>query len=64
MLIDMYITCRTLFKQMKFESLNQLEIELFDYINWYHNFWPHSSLQLLFIVNYIQCNRRVICPFF
>ncbi|QPT45896.1 IS3 family transposase [Macrococcoides caseolyticum] len=49
---------------MKFESLNQLEIELFDYINWYHNFWPHSSLQLLFIVNYIQCNRRVICPFF
>lgn len=32
-------------KQMKFKSLNQLETELFDYVNWYNNFRPHSSLQ-------------------
>lgn len=34
-------------KQMKFESLNQLETELFDYVNWYNNFRSHSSLQYL-----------------
>ncbi len=34
-------------KQMKFESLEQLETELFDYVNWYNNFRPHSSLQYL-----------------
>ena len=31
-------------KQMKFENLEQLETELFDYVNWYNNFRPHSSL--------------------
>ncbi len=34
-------------KQMKFEDLNQLETELFDYMNWYNNFRPHSSLHYL-----------------
>ncbi len=34
-------------KQMKFENLNQLETELFDYVNWYNNFRPHSSLHYL-----------------
>lgn len=34
-------------KQMKFENLEQLETELFDYVNWYNNFRPHSSLQYL-----------------
>ncbi|WP_414738581.1 IS3 family transposase [Macrococcoides caseolyticum] len=34
-------------KQMKFEDLNQLETELFDYVNWYNNFRPHSSLHYL-----------------
>lgn len=34
-------------KQMEFASLEQLETELFDYVNWYNNFRPHSSLQYL-----------------
>ena len=34
-------------KQMQFENLEQLETELFDYVNWYNNFRPHSSLQYL-----------------
>ncbi|WP_157939010.1 integrase core domain-containing protein [Staphylococcus pseudintermedius] len=34
-------------KQMKFKSLNQLETELFDYVNWYNHFKSHSSLQYL-----------------
>ncbi|AQD18918.1 transposase [Staphylococcus aureus] len=36
-------------KAMKtqFENLEQLETELFDYVNWYNNFRPHSSLQYL-----------------
>ncbi|HBC4807467.1 IS3 family transposase [Staphylococcus aureus] len=29
---------------MKFENLEQLEIELFDYVNWDNYFRPHSSL--------------------
>ena len=33
-------------KQMQFENLEQLETELFDYVNWYNNFRPHSSLHL------------------
>lgn len=32
-------------KQMQFENLEQLKTELFDYVNWYNNFRPHSSLQ-------------------
>lgn len=28
-------------KQMKFENLEQLETELFDYVNWYNNFLDH-----------------------
>ncbi|HDT6947477.1 TPA: IS3 family transposase [Staphylococcus aureus] len=32
---------------MKFENLEQLEAELFDYVNWYNNFRPHSSVQCL-----------------
>ncbi|PKE09937.1 IS3 family transposase [Macrococcoides caseolyticum] len=27
--------------------MNQLETELFDYLNWYNNFRPHSSLHYL-----------------
>ncbi|EZT40126.1 hypothetical protein V054_02714 [Staphylococcus aureus MSSA-47] len=34
-------------KQMKFENLGQLETELFNYVNWYNNFRPYSSLQYL-----------------
>ncbi|HDC9999195.1 TPA: IS3 family transposase [Staphylococcus aureus] len=34
-------------KQMQFENLEQLKTELFDYVNWYNNFRPHSSLQYL-----------------
>ncbi|XJS11260.1 IS3 family transposase [Aerococcaceae bacterium WGS1372] len=32
-------------KQMKFENSEQLEIKLFDSVNWYNRFRPHSSLQ-------------------
>ncbi|KOS65214.1 hypothetical protein AN169_11805 [Staphylococcus aureus] len=34
-------------KQMQFENLEQLETELFDYVNWYNNFRLNSSLQYL-----------------
>lgn len=34
-------------KQVKFDNLEPLETELFDYVNWYNNFRPHSSLQYL-----------------
>jgi transposase InsO family protein len=36
----------------KFYSLSQLEIELFDYVNWYNNFRIHSSLGYLSPINY------------
>lgn len=31
----------------KFESLNQLEIELFNTVYWFNNLKPYSSLQFL-----------------
>lgn len=45
-------------KQMKFENLEQLEIELFDYINWHNNFRPHSSLQYLTLVAFKDLHMK------
>jgi len=36
----------------KFSSLHQLELDLFDYINWYNNFRIHGSLGYLTPINY------------
>uniref|UniRef100_UPI0015B62452 integrase core domain-containing protein n=1 Tax=Staphylococcus aureus TaxID=1280 RepID=UPI0015B62452 len=33
-------------KQMQFDNLEQLETDLFDYVNWYSNFRPHCSLNI------------------
>ena len=35
-----------------FESFEELETELFDYVNWYNNFRIHSSLNYLTPVEY------------
>ena len=36
----------------KFESFEELETELFDYVNWYNNFRIHSSINYLTPVEY------------
>ena len=40
--------------QMNFESLGQLELELFDYVNWYNNIRIHGSLGYESPVTYRQ----------
>lgn len=47
-------------KQMKFENLEQLETELFDYLNWYNNFRPHSSLQYLALVAFKDLHMKSV----
>lgn len=47
-------------KQMKFENLNQLETELFDYVNWYNNFIPHSSLHYLTPVAFKKLHMKSV----
>ncbi|HDG5454141.1 IS3 family transposase [Staphylococcus aureus] len=38
---------KTEFGKVKFENLEHLETELFNYVNWYNNFRPHSLLPYL-----------------
>lgn len=44
---------------MKFKSLNQLETELFDYVNWSNNFRFHSSLKYLTPIAFKEEYRKV-----
>ena len=41
-----------------FESFEELEIELFDYVNWYNNFRIHGSLDYLTPVEYRVVNEE------
>ena len=41
-----------------FESFEELETELFDYVNWYNNFRIHSSLDYLTPVEYRVVNEE------
>ena len=46
-----------IFKESKNNaSFEELEIELFDYVNWYNNFRIHSSLDYLTPVEYRVVN--------
>ncbi len=47
-------------KQMQFETLEQLETELFDYVNWYNNFRPHSSLKYLTSVAFKNLHMKTV----
>ncbi|HCY9860638.1 TPA: IS3 family transposase [Staphylococcus aureus] len=47
-------------KQMQFENLEQLKTELFDYLNWYNNFRPHSSLQYLTPVAFKNLHMKTV----
>ncbi|HCV2705756.1 TPA: IS3 family transposase [Staphylococcus aureus] len=47
-------------KQMQFENLEQLKTELFDYVNWYNNFRPHSSLQYLTPVTFKNLHMKTV----
>lgn len=47
-------------KQMQFENLEQLKTELFDYVNWYNNFRPHSSLQYLMPVAFKNLHMKTV----
>lgn len=47
-------------KQMQFENLEQLKTELFDYVNWYNNFRPHSSLQYLTPVAFKKLHMKTV----
>ncbi|HCY7074756.1 TPA: IS3 family transposase [Staphylococcus aureus] len=47
-------------KQMQFENLEQLKTELFDYVNWYNNFRPHSSLQYLTPVVFKNLHMKTV----
>ncbi|EWV09263.1 hypothetical protein U623_02130 [Staphylococcus aureus F53404] len=47
-------------KQMQFENLEQLETELFDYVNWYNNFRLHSSLQYLTPVAFKNIHMKTV----
>ncbi|UVJ00257.1 IS3 family transposase [Staphylococcus aureus] len=47
-------------KQMQFENLEQLETELFDYVNWYNNSRPHSSLQYLTPVAFKNIHMKTV----
>ena len=41
-----------------FESFEELETELFDYVNWYNNFRIHSSLDYLTPAEYRVVNEE------
>ena len=41
-----------------FESFEELETELFDYVNWYNNFRIHGSLDYLTPVEYRVVNEE------
>ena len=41
-----------------FESLDQLQIELFDHVNWYNNIRLHSSLGYVSPVTYKNSNLK------
>ena len=41
-----------------FESLNQLKIELFDYVNWYNNIRLYSSLEYISPITYKNINFK------
>ncbi|HDI7741046.1 TPA: IS3 family transposase [Staphylococcus aureus] len=47
-------------KQMQFGNLEQLKTELFDYVNWYNNFRPHSSLQYLTPVAFKNLHMKTV----
>ncbi|HGX1333755.1 TPA: IS3 family transposase [Staphylococcus aureus] len=47
-------------KQMQFENLEQLKTELFDYVNGYNNFRPHSSLQYLTPVAFKNLHMKTV----
>lgn len=47
-------------KQMQFENLEQLETELFDYVNWYNNFRLNSSLQYLTAVAFKNLHMKTV----
>lgn len=47
-------------KQMQFENLEQLETELFDYVNWYNNSRPHSSIQYLTPVSIKNIHMKTV----
>lgn len=47
-----YKTFKTEFCKKRFETLEQLETELFDYINWYNTKRIHGSLSYLSPVEY------------
>ncbi|HAR5401649.1 TPA: IS3 family transposase [Staphylococcus aureus] len=47
-------------KQMQFENLERLKTELFDYVNWYNNFRPHSSLQYLTPVAFKNLHMKTV----
>ncbi|MDN8960606.1 IS3 family transposase, partial [Staphylococcus aureus] len=46
--------------QMQFENLEQLETELFDYVNWYNNFRLNSSLQYLTAVAFKNLHMKTV----
>ena len=41
-----------LINDMRFDTLEQLSLELFDYVNWYNNIRTHSNLGYLSPVTY------------
>ena len=41
-----------------FENFEELETELFDYVNWYNNFRIHGSLDYLTPVEYRVVNEE------
>ncbi len=45
---------------MQFENLEQLETELFDYVNWYNNFQPHLHYSILTPVAFKNLHMKTV----
>ncbi|HCJ4825731.1 TPA: IS3 family transposase, partial [Staphylococcus aureus] len=51
---------RALLDEFEAQMDEDVKIELFDYVNWYNNFRPHSSLKYLTAVAFKNLHMKTV----